>query len=91
MRKQPDPHERALRARIAAFSLHARYDPRQTTAKARATFATSFERLVDPDLKLPLAERLRRAEAARRAHYARLARLSHLTRRSRRDSKSQES
>ena len=84
MRKENDPHERALRARVAAFSLHARYDPRQTTAKARATFASSFERLVDPDRKLPLAERLRRAEAARRAHYARLARLSHLTRQSRR-------
>jgi hypothetical protein len=67
MRKQPHPRERALRARIAAFSLHARYDPRQTTAKARATFATSFERLADPDRKLPIAERLRRAEAARRA------------------------
>lgn len=84
MRKQPDPRERALRARIGAFSLHARYDPRQTTARARATFASSFERLVDPGMKLPLAERLRRAEAARRAHYARLARLSHITRRSRR-------
>ena len=84
MRKERDPRERALRARVAAFSLHARYDPRQTTAKARATFASSFERLVDPDRKLPLGERLRRAEAARRAHYARLARLSHLTRQSRR-------
>lgn len=83
MRKERDPRERALRARVAAFSLHARYDPRQTTAKARATFASSFERLVDPDRKLPLAERLRRAEAARRAHYARLARLSHITRSSR--------
>jgi hypothetical protein len=52
------------------------FDPRQTTAKARATFMSSFERLVDPDGKLPHAERLRRAEAARKAHYARLARLS---------------
>jgi len=84
MRSQPDPRERALRARIAAFSLHARYDPRQTTAKARATFASSFERLVDPERKLPMAERVRRAEAARRAHYAKLARLSHITRKARR-------
>ena len=45
-----------LRARVAAFSLDSRYDPRQTTAKARASFASSFERLVDPDRKLPLAE-----------------------------------
>ena len=84
MKKPSDPRERALRARIGAYSLHARYDPRRTTAKARATFASSFEKLVDPQGKLPLAERLRRAEAARRAHYARLARLSHMTRRSRR-------
>jgi hypothetical protein len=84
MKRPSDPRERSLRARVAAYSLHARYDPRQTTAKARATFSSSFERLVDPDGKLPLAERLRRAEAARRAHYARLARLSHITRRSRR-------
>jgi hypothetical protein len=54
MRKQPDPRERALRARIAAFSLHARYDPRQTTAKARATFATSFERLVSAAPRRPV-------------------------------------
>jgi hypothetical protein len=84
MKRPSDPRERCLRARVAAYSLHARYDPRQTTATARATFMNSFERLVDPDRKLPLAERLRRAEAARRAHYARLARLSHLTRQSRR-------
>ena len=84
MRRPVDPKERSLRGRVGAFSLHARYDPRLTTAKARAIFASSFERLVDPDGKLPLQERLRRAEAARRAHYARLARLSHLTRQARR-------
>ena len=84
MKRPSDPRERSLRARVAAYSLHARYDPRQTTAKARAAFMSSFERLVDPDRKLPHAERLRRAEAARKAHYARLARLSHITRQSRR-------
>ncbi len=84
MKRHSDPRERSLRARVAAYSLHARYDPRQTTAKARATFLSSFERLVDPDGRLPLAERLRRADAARKAHYARLARLSHVTRQSRR-------
>lgn len=86
MKRPSDPRERSLRARVAAYSLHARYDPRLTTAKARATFMNSFERLVDPAGKLPPAERLRRAEAARKAHYARLARLSHLTRQSRRRS-----
>jgi hypothetical protein len=75
MKRASDPRERSRRARVAAYSLHARYDLRQTTAKARATFMSSFERLVDPDRKLPLAERLRRAEAARKAHYARLTRL----------------
>jgi hypothetical protein len=84
MKRPSDPRERSLRARVAAYSLHARYDPRQTTAKARETFMNSFERLVDPAGKLPPAERLRRAEAARKAHYARLARLSHMTRQSRR-------
>jgi hypothetical protein len=84
MKRPSDPRERSLRARVAAYSLHARYDPRQTTAKARTTFMNSFERLVDPEGKLPPAERLRRAEAARKAHYARLARLSHITRQSRR-------
>jgi len=84
MKRPSDPRERSLRARVAAYSLHARYDPRQTTANARATFMNSFERLVDPTGKLPPAERLRRAEAARKAHYARLARLSHMTRQSRR-------
>lgn len=84
MSKPSDPRERALRARIGAYSLHATHDPLRTTAKARATFSSSFERLVDPDGKLPLAERLRRADAARRAHYARLARLSHIARRKRR-------
>lgn len=84
MKRPSDPRERSLRARVAAYSLHARYDPRETTAKARATFRSSFERLVDPDGKMPPTERIRRAQAARKAHYARLARLSHISRRSRR-------
>ena len=53
--------------------LHARHDPRQTTAKARSSFLARFEREVDPERLLPEAERLRRAEYARRAHFARLA------------------
>lgn len=73
-----------MRARIAAYSLHAGRDPRTTTAKARAVFASSFERTVDPEGVLSWGERQRRANAARHAHYARLARLSHLRRRQRR-------
>lgn len=72
-----------MRARIAAYTLHSRRDPRETTAKARAAFASSFERIVDPTGTLPREERERRADAARRAHYARLARLSHLRRQQR--------
>lgn len=60
-----------LRGRIGAYKLHATHDPRETTAKARATFLAKFLDAVDPSL--PQAERLRRAEAARKAHFARLA------------------
>jgi hypothetical protein len=65
--------EMALRGRIGAYVLHARHDPKVTTAKARAALHDRFERDVDPECQLPEAERKRRAEAARKAHYARLA------------------
>lgn len=68
-----DPSEMALRGRIGAYVLHARRDPRETTAPARAAFLRRFEHEVDPDFVLPEAERLRRAESARKAHFARLA------------------
>lgn len=67
------PAQRALRARIAAYTLHARRDPRETTRPARAAFLARFERGVDPDGKLPLVERQRRAEAAKRAYFGSLA------------------
>lgn len=38
------PSERSMRARIAAHSLHARYDSRELTAPARKAFMDSFER-----------------------------------------------
>jgi hypothetical protein len=53
--------------------MHKKNDPRETTAKARATFRARFEAEVDPDGVLPADERLRRAEAARREYYVRLA------------------
>ncbi|MFC1935258.1 hypothetical protein ACFLX9_00605 [Chloroflexota bacterium] len=65
--------ERSLRGRIGAYSLHAKYDSRVTTAKARAKFLSRFEREVDPDSKLPPEERERRAQAARKAHFTKLA------------------
>ena len=67
------PEQRVLRARIAAYALHARRDPRETTAPARAAFLDRFEREVDPDRRLPAADRVRRATAARRAYFTALA------------------
>ena len=55
------PAQRSLRSRLAAYSLHAKHDPRETTQAARAAFLTRFEREVDPDGSLPPAERARRA------------------------------
>lgn len=71
-----DSVDMALRGRIGAHRLHATHDPRETTAKARETFLTQFEREVDPDGALSPEERRRRAEHAKKAHFARLARLS---------------
>lgn len=62
-----------MRARMAAHMLHAKRDPRETTAKAREAFLGRFERAVDPDGTLPPAERQRRAEAARKAYFTGLA------------------
>jgi hypothetical protein len=71
--KSLTPEQRALRSRMGAYRLHATHDPRETTKKARAAFASRFEREVDPDLVLDPAERSRRAEAARRAYFTDLA------------------
>ena len=63
--------ERSLRARIAAFSLHA--GGGTNTAPARAKFLDRFLREVDPDGVLTEPERQRRAEFAKRAYFSRLA------------------
>jgi hypothetical protein len=65
-----------LRARIGAYALHAKYDSRETTAKARQVWKDHFEHEVDPDYVLAPEERARRAAAARKEYYARLAYLS---------------
>ncbi len=67
------PAERSLRARIGAYAMHARNDPRQTTAAARLAFLKRFELEVDPHRRLAAPDRLRRAEAARKAYFSRLA------------------
>ena len=85
-----DPQEMALRGRIGAYRLHATHDPRETTKPARVAFNARFLREVDPEGKLPEAERQRRAEAARKAYFARLARLSAQARRKRSQGKNGE-
>jgi hypothetical protein len=67
------PAQRSLRSRLAAYSLQAQRDSKETTQAARAAFLNRFEREVDPDGSLPPAERARRAQAALRAHMTRLA------------------
>jgi hypothetical protein len=67
------PRERTLRARMAAYILHSRYDSKELTAPARRAFNDRFEKQVDPDGTLPPAERQRRAEAAKKAYFTRLA------------------
>lgn len=84
MRRQPlTPSERVLRARMAAYMLHARHDPRETTQAARRAFDQRFLDQVDPERRLSERERHRRAEAARRAYFTRLAYLSARRRRAR--------
>jgi hypothetical protein len=61
--------ERSLRARLAAYALHAQHDPRETTANGRAAFLARFDRDVDPEGLLEPDERARRAEQARRAYF----------------------
>lgn len=75
------PEQRTLRARVAAHTMHAKNDPKATTAAAREAFLSRFEREVDPDEVLDPDERARRAEHARSAHFARLALASSRARR----------
>ena len=75
-RESLTPSERVMRARMAAYTLHARHDPRETTKAARRAFNQRFLDEVDPERCLSERERLRRADAARRAYFTRLAYLS---------------
>ncbi len=67
--------ERALRGRIGAFALHARYDARETTHKAREAARTALDaRLID-EFKIDPGSRdfQTRLAHARSAHFSRLA------------------
>ena len=65
------PGERTLRARLAAYRMHA--GGGTNTKPARAAWEARFERQVDPDGTLSPAERARRAAAAEKAHYTEMA------------------
>jgi hypothetical protein len=72
------PAQRTLRARMAAYSLHAAGGT--STAAGTAAFLARFAREVDPDSVLPPAERARRAGHARKAYMTRLALRSSIAR-----------
>ena len=65
--------QRSLRARMAAYTMHATHDSRVTTRNAPEAFLATFERQVDPDGRLSTCERQRRAEAAKKAYFVGLA------------------
>jgi hypothetical protein len=77
------PQERTLRARIAAFSLHAQGGT--NTLPARQRFFSRFDREVDPEGVLPEGERQKRAAFARKAYYSKLALRSAQSRRARKN------
>ena len=65
------PKQRTLRARAAAFALHAQGGT--STAAGTTAFLARFEAEVDPEGTLDPAERARRAMLARRSYMTRLA------------------
>lgn len=83
-REPLSPTERVLRARGAAHAKHAKYDAKAAMDKARVAFLARFERLADPEGRLPPAERERRAQQLRSAYFAQLALASAKARRTRR-------
>jgi hypothetical protein len=86
-REPLSPTERVLRARGAAHAKHSKYDAKAAMDKARVAFLARFERLADPEGRMPAAERQRRAQQLRSAYFARLALASAKARRARRPAK----
>ena len=76
--------QRVLFGRLGAYTMLSKHDAHEVTNAARAAFVLKFQREVDPDQVLPIAERLRRAEMARKAHFTRLALKSAEVRRAKR-------
>lgn len=69
----------AAAGRIGAHRMHAA--GKTNTGPARRAFDARFEREVDPEGKLPVAERARRAAHARSAYFAELSMKSAAARR----------
>jgi hypothetical protein len=68
------PSERTQRARLAAnIGWAFTQDRSARTAPARRAAFAKFEKLVDPDGVLSVAERAKRAESLRKAHLQRMA------------------
>jgi hypothetical protein len=68
------PSQRALRARMAAHASWARtIDRSARTGPARQAALDRFERQVDPDGRLSIEERAKRAASARKAYFTGLA------------------
>lgn len=71
------PTERSLRSRIAAHTLHARYDSTVLTAPARQAARIALDARLTAEISnsgaLNKIEIARRLDHARRAHFARLA------------------
>jgi hypothetical protein len=65
--------KKSVRHQFAAHSMHSMHDARKTTEAARKANAERFEYQIDPEGKLPPAERQRRAEHARKAYMLSLA------------------
>lgn len=77
--------ERKSRAALAGHTSWQNTENRSArTAPARAALLKKFEDQVDPQRKLPEAERRQRAESARKAHLARMTFESSKRRRARR-------
>ncbi len=64
---------RSRAARVAALTRWAHEDPKPTALRGQQGLRARFEREVDPDATLPVAERAERADRLMRAHMTRLA------------------
>ena len=71
--KNPPSLFRSQIARLGAHAMHAQYDARSTTKKARETFLKKFEDGVDPGRDLDPQERRIRAGHARKAYFLSLS------------------